>query len=1419
MKKILGLDLGTASIGWAYVHEAEHEQETSEIIALGVRVNPLTTDEQKEFESGKSITTNASRRLKRGMRRNLQRYKLRRDALLRILREHGIINEDTILTEHGKDTTFETLRLRAEAATGRVELEHLARILISINRKRGYRSSRKVNNGDEGKLIDGMGIAKELYDKKLTPGQWAYSTLEVGKAKRIPDFYRSDLEAELEQIWHVQSAHYPEVLTDELRLAIAGQGMRNTIAIIRKISQREPASNKGKRAETQYRIYRWRSTAASEQLPIEEVLAVIVEVNKEINGSSGYLGAISDRSKRLYFEQKTVGQYMYEQVQANRHSSLRNQVFYRQDYLDEFERIWEEQRKHHPVLTPELKAEIRDVVIFFQRKLKSQKGLIRFCELESQEREIKKQIVRNGETIESVQTKMTGLRVAPRSSPLFQEFKIWQMLSNVVIRPRGSRKRKVQAETLPGLFDERAEVSALSLEEKQTLFAELNVKGSLSAAQAMALLDLDPKEWEMNYTKLEGNATNQALYSTYLTILANEGYDARDEFKVKGSQDQISIDAIEAPVAKIIEMIRRCFETLGINTGILAFDAELQGKAFSQQPAYSLWHLLYSYEEDGSATGNDRLYRLLEERYGFSREQAAVLASVPLLGDYGNLSAKAIRKLFPYIKENNYSTACELAGYRHSKESLTKEEIEARPLLDKLPILPKNSLRQPVVEKILNQMVNVINALIDKHSIRDAEGKIVEPFHFDEIRIELARELKKNAEERAKMTKDVADGKKRTEEITKRLREEFGIKHPSRNDIIRYRLYQELEQNGYRDIYHGKYISREELFSHNIDIEHIIPQARLFDDSFSNKTLSFCTDNRKKGERTAYDYIEADYNSELEDYVARVEELHQKGAISKAKYLKLLKRESEIGDGFIERDLRETQYIARKAKAMLHQISRRVVSTTGSVTDRLREDWGLMNLMKDINIEKYRALGLTEKEERRTGTVEVIKDWTKRNDHRHHAMDALTIAFTKPSHIQYLNNLNARKDERHPHSASILGIQNKETEVNRSDKSGREKRVFKLPMPNFRDEARKHLESILVSHKAKNKVTTRNRNKIKGSNAEPRVELTPRGQLHNETVYSRRKVLMSKATKLERGFTLEQVALIANPKIRQAVCEHIARYPSIEVALDSTTLKASPIIYKDEPLTEVLCFEERLSIHKLISEKINLKAVVDQGVRRILEARLAAYGNAKSAFSDLDVNPIWLNESQGISIKRVTLDVDKEGEALHSKRDHRGQVILDAEGKPIPTDFVQTQDNHHVAIYRDGKGKLQEYVMSFLEAVARAVAGLPIINRNLNADLGWSFVFSMKQNEIFVFPNEKTGFDPQEVDLLDPRNKGMISPNLFRVQKLSSKDYNFRHHLESSVLFDVKGVTFRRLRSTGDLEGVVKVRLDHLGNIVQVGEY
>src|ERR1035437_2551032 len=110
-------------------------------------------------------------------------------------------------------------------------------------------------------------------------------------------------------------------------------------------------------------------------------------------------------------------------------------------------------------------------------------------------------------------------------------------------------------------------------------------------------------------------------------------------------------------------------------------------------------------------------------------------------------------------------------------------------------------------------------------------------------------------------------------------------------------------------------------------------------------------------------------------------------------------------------------------------------------------------------------------------------------------MDALTVAFTKHSHVQYLNNLNARSDK----NGSIYGIEQNELYRDKNNKLR-----FKPPIPLdvFSTEAKKQLENTLISFKANNKVVTKNKNKFKVKGGEKtKVELTPRGQLHLETIY------------------------------------------------------------------------------------------------------------------------------------------------------------------------------------------------------------------------------------------------------------------------------------------------------------------------------
>src|SRR5690625_4074189 len=139
-------------------------------------------------------------------------------------------------------------------------------------------------------------------------------------------------------------------------------------------------------------------------------------------------------------------------------------------------------------------------------------------------------------------------------------------------------------------------------------------------------------------------------------------------------------------------------------------------------------------------------------------------------------------------------------------------------------------------------------------------------------------------------------------------------------------------------------------------------------------------------------------------------------------------------------------------------------------------------------------------------------------------MDAITVAFTKPGIIQYLNTITTRR------SSDLIehNLEKKHLYIN---EKGR--KLFKKPFPDIRQAAKEHLEATLISFKAKNKVTTLNTNtyKIKGGVARQETH-TPRGQLHKETVYGRSKVYVTKMERVGGRFDRDMISTVANQAYR-----------------------------------------------------------------------------------------------------------------------------------------------------------------------------------------------------------------------------------------------------------------------------------------------
>ena len=123
---------------------------------------------------------------------------------------------------------------------------------------------------------------------------------------------------------------------------------------------------------------------------------------------------------------------------------------------------------------------------------------------------------------------------------------------------------------------------------------------------------------------------------------------------------------------------------------------------------------------------------------------------------------------------------------------------------------------------------------------------------------------------------------------------------------------------------------------------------------------------------------------------------------------------------------------------------------------------------------------------------------------------------------------------------------------------------------------------------------------------------------------------------------------------------------------------------------------------------------------------------------------------------------------------------------------------------------------------------LPIITQYLtDVDFGISGTISAYTSAISVFSTLGFGVILQNSFFKNPDNYALISPNLFRVQTMSKcmygkniiRDYMFRHHLESIVTHNIKDVTYCQFKTLSFVRDVVKVRVNHIGQIVSIGEY
>ena len=357
----------------------------------------------------------------------------------------------------------------------------------------------------------------------------------------------------------------------------------------------------------------------------------------------------------------------------------------------------------------------------------------------------------------------------------------------------------------------------------------------------------------------------------------------------------------------------------------------------------------------------EALLSRLEKRWNLSHEQADALLNTEFEPGYSHLSLRAIRKIIPHLERGlNYHDACQVAGYLR----VDQMQIDAKDLLQPAPVL-----RNPIVQKAVNEVRKVVNAIIRDY------GKPTR------IRVELARDMKLGQKQKARLN---AQNKKNRDmnDKARELMVEIGVSDNGENRL-RYRLWK--EQKGLCP-YTGKSIGAHDIFSAEYEVDHILPYSQSLDDSYLNKVLSLASANREKGNFTPW----GKWGSDQERFSQLLQRIFSMKDMPYSKRRRFEQKDIVLED-FIARQLNDTRYISREVSNYLKELGADMQVTTGQATAALRRSWGLNAILAvDSDLEKNRA------------------------DHRHHSIDALVVALTSRKLFYSIARLSAE-------ARSVLG--------------------------------------------------------------------------------------------------------------------------------------------------------------------------------------------------------------------------------------------------------------------------------------------------------------------------------------------------------------------------------------------------------------
>jgi CRISPR-associated endonuclease Csn1 len=461
-------------------------------------------------------------------------------------------------------------------------------------------------------------------------------------------------------------------------------------------------------------------------------------------------------------------------------------------------------------------------------------------------------------------------------------------------------------------------------------------------------------------------------------------------------------------------------------------------------------------EDLHSIQKDETLNRRGMEAWGLDQDGAEALSIVRLEDGYCSLSRKALRKILPELEK----------GRRYGEIVNELYPKPQRPALDYLPGVDRTDIvvRNPAVHRALTELRKVVNGIVREHA---------KP---DKIRIELARDLRQPRQERKRRSDSMRKNQAARDDARRRILEEMGDPSPSRTDILKVQL---ADECNWQCPYTGLQISWSKLLGSEprFDIEHIIPYHRSLDDSFVNKTLCEVAENRTvKKNRTPFEAY--GWTDRWEDILERVKAFNGRPKIVAEKLRRFRLEDLSEFEDFSSRLLNDTRYVSTLAADYLALLYgglsdtegvRRIQATKGGITAQLRNAWKLNGLLSE-------------------------GPGKSREDHRHHAVDAIVVALTDPGMIKRLSNAAERCFER-----------------------GRRRwwNYVELPWEGFLEEAKQVIDSIIVSHRVSRRVT---------------------GPLHDETYYAHKPGSQYVHVRKPLGsLSSGEVAEIVDDRVRECV--------------------------------------------------------------------------------------------------------------------------------------------------------------------------------------------------------------------------------------------------------------------------------------------